>query len=205
MDAHEYLDLTEHAVCYFYEGLDNCWKEYEQALQYWDISRIGKPPSEEEMKRVRRFVEQAGKYGSLKFSEGTLAGAIVQVAATGIRLFSTNTIIPDDCISIVLPTARLAIPFCIGKRMYGLPLGLIIYAARNQYAHWEEDPHSVTTNVFNQLSIAFWDNPLYDLAFDLGNPTITIYANEILLGGLNWTTYEKYRSEMEELLGLDKG
>jgi hypothetical protein len=42
------------------------------------------------------------------------------------------------------------------------------------------------------------------LAFDLGNPTIIIYANEILLCGLKWTTYEKYRSEMEDLLGLGK-
>lgn len=51
--------------------------------------------------------------------------------------------------------------------------------------------------------MAFWDNPLYDLAFDLGNPTIDIYANEILLGGLGWTTYDKYFSEMRDLLGLN--
>ena len=176
---------------------------YERALQHWDISRIGKPLTEEEMERARKYVEQAGKYFYLKFSEGTLAGAIIQVAATGIRLFSTNKVIPDDCTNIVPPNAKLAIPFCIGKRKYGLPIGLIIYAARNQYAHWEEDPHQVTTNVFHQLTIAFWDNPLYDLAYDLENPTIDIYANEILLGGLNWTTYEIFRSEMEELLGLN--
>jgi hypothetical protein len=203
MNVHEYLNLTEHAVRYFYAGLDDCWQVYERALEHWDLSRVGKPLTEEEMERARKYVEQAGKYFSLKFSEGTLAGAIFQVATTGIRLFSANNIIPDDCIDIVSPKAKSAIPFCIGKRLYGLPLGLIIYAARNQYAHFEEDPHQVTSNVFHQLTIAFWDNPLYDLAFDLGNPTIDIYANEILLGGLNWTTYEKFRSEMEELLNLD--
>jgi len=43
----------------------------------------------------------------------------------------------------------------------------------------------------------FWNNPTYDLTYDLGNPTIDIYVNEILLGGLNWTTYDKSRAEME--------
>ena len=88
--------------------------------------------------------------------------------------------------------------------MYGLPIGLIIYAARNQYAHWEEDPYQITTDTYRQLAIAFWDKPLNDLAFDLGNPTIDIYANEILLGGLNWTTYDKFRVEMEDLLDVSK-
>ena len=63
--------------------------------------------------------------------------------------------------------------------------------------HWEEDPHKVTASVFRQLVLTFWNNPLYDLAYDLGNPTIDIYANEILLSGLGWATYEKFRSELE--------
>ena len=204
MDAHQYLDLTEHAVRHFYAGLESCWQVYESALEHWDISRFGEPLTEEEMARARRFTEQAGQYLYLKFFEGTFAGAIAQVAATGIRLFSKNETIPDDCSEIVPSNAKKAIPFCIGKRKYGLPIGLIIYAARNQYAHWEEDPHKVTTNVFRQLTVAFWNNPTYDLAFDLGNPTIDIYANEILLGGLDWTTYDKFRAEMEELLDVDE-
>lgn len=200
----EYLKRTEHAVQHFYTGLDSCWQVYEQALEHWDMSRIGRPLTEEEMARARRYTEQAGKYFYLKFSEGILAGAITQVAATAIRLFSTNNGVPQDCSDIVPETAKSIIPFCIGQRKFGLPIGLIIYAARNQYAHWEEDPHNVTTKIFQQLAVTFWNNPLYDLAYDISNPTIDIYANEILLGGLNWTTYERYRSEMEQLLGLNE-
>lgn len=200
MKADEYLDLTEHAVRHFYKGLDSCWDVYESALEHWDMSRIGKPLTEEEQERAKQYVEKAGEYFYLKFSEGTLAGAITQVAAAGIRLFSTNTEIPDDCSEFVPDTAKSAIPYCIGERKFGLPIGLIIYAARNQYSHWEEDPHKVTANVFRQLVISFWNNPMYDLAYDPGNPTIDIYANEILLGGLGWSSYVKYRSEMEKLI-----
>jgi hypothetical protein len=53
------------------------------------------------------------------------------------------------------------------------------------------------------LVYAFWDNPFYDLAYDLSNPTFNIYANEILLGGLGWSTYDGFRLEMEELLVPD--
>jgi len=204
MEARAYLDRTEHAVRHFYAGLDSCWQVYEQALEHWDMSRIGKPLTDQEMERARKFTEQAGQYFYLKFSEGTLAGAIVQVAATGIRLFSTNDTIPEDCSEYVPESAKSIAAYCIGKRMYGLPTGLILYAARNQYAHWEEDPHKVTANVFRQLSFAFRDNLTYDLAFEIGNPSINIYANEILLGGLNWTTYERYRQEMEELFDLER-
>jgi hypothetical protein len=47
---------------------------------------------------------------------------------------------------------------------------------------------------------AFADNPFSDLAFDLGNPTINIYASEILLTALGWTTYVAYLANMKELL-----
>ncbi len=200
MRPSEYLDLTEHAVRHFYAGLRSCWEVYERALEHWDMSRIGMPLTPEESERARRYVEQAGKYFYLKFSEATLAGAITQVATTGIRVFSKCASIPGDCLDIVSPKAKAAIRYCIGRRMYGLPVGLILYAARNQYAHWESDPFDVTRNVFRKLATSFRDNLIYDLAFDLENPTIDIYANEILLGALHWTTYEKYKEEMEALI-----
>jgi hypothetical protein len=87
---------------------------YEHALEHWDISRIGMTLTEDEMARARRYVERTGKCFYLKFSEGTLTGAITQVAATSIRLFSTNTEVSDDCAEIVPATAKTVIPYCIG-------------------------------------------------------------------------------------------
>ncbi|MGB2585692.1 MAG: hypothetical protein WBC72_06065 [Pseudolabrys sp.] len=84
---------------------------------------------------------------------------------------------------------------------HGIPAGLIIFAGRNQYNHWDEDwSHPTTKEIFDALSRAFWNIPSSDLAFDLSNPTIPIYAHEILVTALGWDSYEKYLGEMTELL-----
>ena len=91
--------------------------------------------------------------------------------------------------------------FCIGKERFRVPTGLIIYASRNQYNHWDDKkPHKITRAVFGALDHAFQDNPFADLVFDLGNPTINIYANEVLHLALGWHSYEIYLAEMKELL-----
>ena len=156
----------------------------------------------ERKERIERYLSKANEYFSLKFSEAMFAGAILQAAYTAIRLYSRNAAIPDDCAALVRPSQKTAIPFCIGKVRHGVRTGLIVYAGRNQYNHWiDEEPHDVTKQVFAALTAAFNDNMLYDLAFELSNPSINIYAGEILLGGLGWRTYDRYVSEMISLLG----
>jgi hypothetical protein len=39
-----------------------------------------------------------------------------------------------------------------------------------------------------------------DLAFDLSNPTINVYPNDILLVALGWKSYDTYLAEMTSLL-----
>ena len=63
-----------------------------------------------------------------------------------------------------------------------------------------KEPDKATRRVFSALDRSFSDNPFSDLAFDLGNPTINIYAGEVLLTALGWTTYDTYLAEMKELL-----
>ena len=147
-----------------------------------------------------RYLELAGKYFDLKFSEAMFAGAILQVAYMAIRLYSRNTSIQANCSELVRPSHKFAIPFCIGKERHGIPTGLIVYAARNQYNHWDEQLHEIPKNVFGTLSAAFHHNMLSDLAFELSNPTINVYAHEILLVALGWKSYETYLAEMKSLL-----
>ncbi len=196
----EYLENTEHAVRHFYAGLDSCWAVYRQALSHWDLSKAGELLTPENKAKLDEYLKLAHQYFDLKFSEATFAGSILQVAAMGIQYFSRNTVIPASCRDIV-PKNHRATRFCVGKELYGLPIGLIVYAARNQYAHWDkEDLHEINRKIFQGLSLAHYADPLRDLAYDLSNPTITIYANEVLLGALKWTTYETYVAEVTALL-----
>lgn len=204
----EYLQETEHAVKHLYAGLDSCWSYYRAALEHWDITKVGQPMTPERKATLDSYLELAGKHFDLKFSEATFAGAILQVAHMGIRFFSPlsqqvsppashERLIRSDDGRIV----KKAIPFCIGPERHGVPVGLIIYAARNQYNHWDDEkPHVVPRHVFRALSAAFSDNMWFDLAFDLSNPTITVYASEVLLIALGWTTYDKYLAGMKSLL-----
>lgn len=203
-DLEEYLRRTEHAVKSSYKGLDSCWEYYRQALQHWDISQIGQPMTAERKAGLDRYLELAGKYFDLKFSEAMFAGSILQLAYMAIRLFSCNKSISRNCSAYVRHSQKHVIPFCIGEEQHGIPTGLIVYAARNQYIHWDDEvPHDVTNNVFRALSHAFYDNMLLDLTFDLSNPTINVYANEVLLVALGWTSYDKYLVEMKSLLSWE--
>lgn len=200
----QYFKITEHSVRHLYEGLASCWSYYKRALGYWDISQIDKPITEENNEAIQQYLKLSKKYFDLKFSEAMFAGGILQIAYMAIKLYSSNKSIPEGCIALVEETNKSAIPFCIGRECYGIPIGLIIYAARNQYSHWDDkEPHKVTRNVFNTLSNAFCDTMMADLAFELTNPTINVYANEILLTAMNWKTYEIYLHEMKTLLKLD--
>lgn len=200
-DSEGYFRETEHVVQHLYAGLDSCWSYYQQALEHWDISQVSQPLTPERHAALNRYLELAGKYFDLKFSEAMFAGGILQVAYMGIRLYSHNKTIPASCVALVSPSHKPAIPFCIGAECHGIPIGLIVYAARNQYNHWDdEEPHKVTKNVFDALSAAFYHNVLADLAFELSNPTINVYANEVLLTALGWRSYDTYLAEMRALL-----
>lgn len=197
----EYFRETEHAVKHFYAGLDSCWLYYQEALQHWDVSQVGQPMTAEGKAALNRYVESAGKYFDLKFSEAMFAGAILQVAYMAIRLYSRNNSIPTNCAALVPSSNKSAIPYCIGQERHGVPIGLVVYAARNQYNHWDDEkPHEITKNVFGALSASFKHNVLTDLALELSNPTINVYASEVLLLALGWRSYNTYLAGMNSLL-----
>ena len=77
---------------------------------------------------------------------------------------------------------EFTVPLCRGHHRQ-------LHQAGDEAAWWD-----------NALSRAFWNIPSSDLAFDLSNPTIPIYAHEILVTALGWDSYEKYLGEMTELL-----
>lgn len=205
--AEEYFKRTEHAVKHAYDGLASCWLHVEEARRHQKppILKDGMlhylpPETPEERAALEKVLGSYEKYFELKISEAMFAGAILEAAYMAIKLYSRNTSIPANCARILKPSSS-AVPFCIGKERYGIPIGLIVYAGRNQYAHWDAKRlNKDNIAVFRTLAVAFWDDPLSDLAFDLSNPTINIYAGEMLFTALRWTTYDIYLAEMLDLL-----
>ena len=148
-----------------------------------------------------RYLQIAGKYFDLKLSEAMFAGAILQVAYMAVRLYSQNVAIPMDSRHLVQPSQKTAVQFCIGPLQYGIRSGPIVFAARNQYNHWDaKEPREPTKAIFNALSAAFSQNMWADMAFEVSNQTINVYANEILLIALGWTMYQKYQAELSGML-----
>jgi hypothetical protein len=201
-DPTTYFGKTEHAVKHFYAGLESCWSYYKHASEHWDISQLDQPMTPERRAGLDRYLELAGEYFRLKFSEAAFAGSILQVAYMAIQLYSRNKTIPPNCANLVLPSNKKAIPFCIGSERHTVPIGLLVYAGRNQYSHWDEDHlrDKVNRQVFAALSRAFRDNMFADLAFSLANPGINVYAGEVLLTALAWRSYDSYLAAMTALL-----
>src|SRR5262249_41111169 len=144
----EYFQKTEHAVRHAYSGLNSCSSYYQQALQHdtppvqKDGYYVWEPPKAlEERAKLDHALVLIGKYFELKISEAMFAGSILQAAYMAIRLYSQNETIPPNC-AMFEPIPKAAIPFCIGKECHGIPTGLIIYAGRNQYNHWDEPDHN---------------------------------------------------------------
>jgi hypothetical protein len=202
----EYFQQTEYAVRLAYNGLSECLDHAHQAMRLMPppIERDGMRvllPDEtpEAQKRSARASELLRRYGELGPSQAMLAGSIVQAAHMAIALFSNNASIPSKYQPLVKDQS--AIRFCVGEECYGVPTGLIVLAARNQFCHWNDDQvHRQTKTVFEALADAFMDDPLADLAFDLTSPTIAIYAAQMLFTALGWNTYEKYLAAMTRLV-----
>lgn len=147
-------------------------------------------------------MERAELYFARSFSEAALCGSTLQVAFMGLFRFSGNTTIPPDCTGLVRPANVKALRFCVGRRVHAVPIGLLIYAARNQFNHWEDESFDVpTTSVFDALKAAHMNNPLFDMAYELNYPFRTLKANHVVLNELRWNTYQAYEADMRSLLG----
>jgi hypothetical protein len=154
----------------------------------------------EEKERDALVGELFDKSAKLGRSEAILAGFVLQAAHMAIALFSKNNSVPPKYAPLVKD--ETAISFCVGEERHGVPTGLIVLAARNQFCHWNDvEVRRQTKVVFDALDDKFMDNQWADLAFDLGNPTIAIYAAEVLFTALGWHTYDKYLEAMTQLIG----
>lgn len=205
----DYIAKTESATKKLFEGIDgyvSVLKKVPTPVFVRDF--VSKEQAQRETEEWARnnekwFKAQAEaqkEYMDELFAQGTLCGGILQIAAMGIRKYSANTVIPVKVQGI--PKIKNAEKFCIGRKVRELPMGLIIYAGRNQYNHLDEENYREPTKaIFSQLAQMKYPNiePLLDPAFDLDNPGIITYSSNIT-AVLEWRSYEKYEADMLAML-----
>lgn len=207
MTYEQYLDRTEYAVKQLFDSLSHyqdlisesispiitaeeldleCGfesKEFSQSFNdFFDKNPEIKKQQELSRSKFREYVDKNPAHA-------IICGSILQVAHMGISKFSNYK---DQCIvSITEKSSK----FCVGRSIKGVPIGLVIYAGRNQYNHWDEDPHKLTKEIFNLLATNNTTTDYKDPAFNIDLANIDAYSHNIL-SLLGWNSYNDYKSDM---------
>lgn len=147
--------------------------------------------------RTRAVQEYASETAAL----AVICGAILQLAFSGIRLC-----VPRRDLSVpewLQPHRKTVESFCVGREVRGVPIGLLVYAGRNQDAHLGERLHELSWRILHRLGSYHTRelDPAYcDPAFDpRGKPRWSIAHN--ILAIIGWNDYEAYEQDMNDMLG----
>lgn len=210
--AEKYLEETESAVKKLLEGL----RRYSAILKKIKFPVFIAPYTSDQRAAViafkdwqgknKKIIKQAkqkeSKYFGYQFSKETLCGSVLQIAHAGINLYSKKQTVPSEFSRHIKAGTRVA-KFCIGRRLRGVPIGLIIYAGRNQYNHMDEKTLKEPNRyIFDLLAVNHGmkgAENIKDPAFDLENSLIYICAANVLFI-LGWDSYDAYFEDMKKLL-----
>jgi hypothetical protein len=207
----EYLDKTESAVKKLFDGMDDYLEVLRQAPGVVYSYGTDEDPwdaydrwASENPEKLKASLDVQRSFIAESFALATLCGGVLQIAAKAIECYPIAIALPDDWAELMRGKAyRSALPFCIGRRVHDVPIGLVIYAGRNQATHFNEVKLiEANAEIFRRLSVG---NPslaargLHDPAFDLSGSNMTNFASNItaLLG---WRSFEAYDADMRALL-----
>lgn len=125
-----------------------------------------------------------------------IAGAILQIAFMSMRYFpkagsknETVLFLEERVRETIGETYSYPINYCVGREIVGIPIGLLIFAARNQYNHQDEPTTRLkyyNRIIFESLDRAFGSVETTGIGFDLYSkkPTMFAYSVVMLFG---WT------------------
>lgn len=207
--AEDYLKRTDSAVRHLFEAVGNYLGTMKLGIHPIFVS--GLPPGPEQNAQYAAWrIEHAEElaeakiarqaYREERFALDTICGAILQIAGKGLEIYSENTKIPDDWSGHISP--KLA-KFAVGREIRNVPLGLVVYAARNQHTHYNDrELHSVSARIFERLAAAHGlDSAARDPALDLKNTALNSYAGNVT-ALINWRDIEQYQQDMRCMLGI---
>lgn len=158
-------------------------------------------------------------FSSVEIAREVIAGSILQIAYVAIAKYAAplekspntlrfeseiNRLIRENPDSARTKQFSLPLQFCVGRDIGHLPLGVVVFAGRNQYNHFYEGRRLSVTNelVFNHLH-AMWPEPKNGLSFDLVPGKLFSYS---VLAALGWVDtsrslgYNAYMRDMSDVL-----
>jgi hypothetical protein len=208
-NAEDYLERTESAVRHLFNAVDGYLETLRVGVKPIFVSGLPHGP-EQDAQYSAWCIENADVLEEAKaarrafraeiFALDTICGAILQIAEKGLEIYSGNTKISEAWNSQI--PSYLA-KFCVGREVRSTPLGLIVYAARNQHTHFNDAKlRNVSASVFRNLAEAHgYSSRARDPAFDLENTSLISYASNVtaLVG---WRSVERYQNDMRSMLGL---
>lgn len=150
---------------------------------------------------IQASLEAQRRFAAEKYALSVLCGSILNVAFCALREFSTQAVIPSDLRE--LPAIQKYSSYCVGRRVRGIPIGLIVYAARNAYNHYDDERlRNPSESVFDKL--ATWPcancgfkDPLFD---SQSTHRWILSSNTIEL--LEWRCFRGYERDMRHMLSL---
>ncbi|WP_026736046.1 hypothetical protein [Fischerella sp. PCC 9605] len=211
----EYLKRTESAVIKIFDGINSYLKILRDALPPVYVGNFGDTQNQRLVYKnwvasnraaIQSSLEAQREFSAESFALATLCGSLLQIAAMGIQWFSENKEIPEDVpedLRLLIKTGTKTAKFCIGRRIRSVPIGLAIYAARNQFNHMDdEELREPNITIFNLLAYNHGvavEQCFKDPAFDLENKVLINFSSNIT-ALLEWRNYESYHSDMHSLI-----
>ncbi len=205
----EYLNRTESAVRSLFGGINDYISILRTAVGVTFVTSEHYGPKQDaeyaawKAKNTKRLLaarEAEQRYLAESFALNTLCGSVLQVAAKAIEIYGQSNPIPDTFEGIV--KSKLS-KFCIGRDVRTVPLGLIIYSARNQHTHFNDDKlREPSAAVFKRLATEHGfggQQQFSDPAFDVDNPRLMSLASNVI-ALIEWRSYESYIGDMRALL-----
>lgn len=196
----QYFAETKPALLHIFSALD----EYDRETPPPSLSDYA-----DETGVIKLDRSQAKKYlsdvrGSLALdvAKATLCGALLQVGFTAINLFPRSDADPTELSRFKIKPRAKASRFCVGRKVCGIPVGLLVYAGRIQFNHWDERKldNPVALRVLEALREFYRTDVTFDLAYAWEWPGPRPISHHIVRHELEWMAYEDFTSDVGALL-----
>jgi hypothetical protein len=141
------------------------------------------------------------------FSLHVIAGSILQIAYQAIAMYLDEQELEENYQNLLDGMKKVgtsAKKFFGGRDVRNVPLGLVVFAGRNQYNHLDagSDLMILNRNIFRALS--HYEKEEFNFvnpAFDLQNDNLLSYSSNIL-SALDWDSFEQYQRDIKLLLNV---